>query len=369
MRLIGKRKLVVVGNGATAVDSISGRYINRHTGAFLTSLAGCGFRVVFLQPRAVYRQNENLHDFALSEEAVESVAIDTSGRLKLLRTLALALWQVVTADLVYIFYPGTLPQAIGRLCSAIGKPFGLYLRGEQFSTGGSGLQVLREAEFIVTVSTTLTKAAYPLGGRVIPIRPMLDISPDDVLRRDFANRGKGPWQVLFVGRLEESKGVRDLIEAALILESRGWPFCLTLVGGGPLYENLATQYGNTAGASIRVAGQIADKTQLMLAYGAADFLVLPSHHEGFPRVLYEAMIKSTVILCTMVGGIPGLMDDGQNCIAIPSGNGPAIADALELISACPERMQRLADNGLTTVLNVLATYPSHLDAVKEELSA
>jgi glycosyltransferase involved in cell wall biosynthesis len=91
--------------------------------------------------------------------------------------------------------------------------------------------------------------------------------------------------------------------------------------------------------------------------------VLPTHEEGFPRVLYEAMIKSAVIVTTMVGGIPGLMEDGVNCLAIPVGDAPAIADAIERLADDAPLRRRLAEQGLSTVREVLQSRPPHLQAL------
>ena len=111
------------------------------------------------------------------------------------------------------------------------------------------------------------------------------------------------------------------------------------------------------------------KSALMAEYEAADFFVLPTHHEGFPRVLYEAMINAMVIVTTFVGGIPGLMKNGENCIEIPLKSPKVIADAIENLSRDAVQMQRLSESGLETIMTVLNTYPSHLEAVKGALNA
>ena len=52
------------------------------------------------------------------------------------------------------------------------------------------------------------------------------------------------------------------------------------------------------------------------------------HHEGFPRVLYEAMASALPIFTTFVGGISGRMKNLDNCIEIPSKNGTASAEII-----------------------------------------
>lgn len=359
-------KIVVIGNGAAAVDSDGVSYVNRHTGIFLSDVARLGNHVTFIEPQEKLRPDTDLHDFPLPK-SIRSRPLDRRRISWFFRTLSLALFDYFRADFVYIFYPGTLPRLVARLCVTTSKPFGLYLRGERFSVEGANAAVFRRARFIVSVSKSLASVIAPLNSNILPIRPMLDFTAADALLRNYSLRARNSVKLLFVGRLEPAKGVPELLEAAEILRTRGFCFELTLVGGGPLYDGLSQRYGDRLGANIRMTGTISHKAQLMRAYEDADIFVLPTHHEGFPRVLYEAMIKSAVIVTTMVGGIPGLMVDGKNCVAIPVRSPHAIAAAVERVSGDLEQMQRLSENGLKTVLNVLATYPSHLEAVEGQL--
>jgi glycosyltransferase involved in cell wall biosynthesis len=355
-------RIVVVGNGATAVDTSGRCFVNRHTARFLIDLAGCGAALTFIEPKALLRTNSNLQDGELTASAVRSLPI-TKTRVADICRAGLALWR---ARLVYIFFPGTLPRAVAHLCRILGKPYALYLRGEQFAVTGRDADVFRHARFVCSVGG-IGDRVRRLNDHVIPIQPMLDIGRQDALRRNLAARAPGPWNLLFVGRIEPAKGIPELVEAAEMLRARGFPFRLSLVGGGPLHGELLRRYGNDPGAPIRVHGVIDNKAALYAEYQKADLFILPTHHEGFPRVLYEAMINSTVILTTFVGGIPGVMCSGANCIEIPSKDPGAIANAIVLIAADPLRMQALADNALSTGIAVLGQHPTHLDAVVKRI--
>lgn len=361
-------KITVIGNGATAVDEHGLSHINQHTATFLFDLADTGSKICFIQPREKFCKNANLHDCTLSSVGVESLTIERSQLFPLLRLLPRLLNRIFTADFVYIFYPGTLPKIMAWLCMAIRKPYGIYLRGEQFSSSGRSGKIFRQAKFITTVSESLGQSIGHLNSQIVATRPMLDITAKDAIQQDFQSRIQKPWRLLFVGRLETAKGIPELVEAAHTLEARGFPFTLSLVGGGPLYAGLFSQYGNNPGASIRVLGPIQDRAVLLSEYETADLFVLPTHHEGFPRVLYEAMIKSMVIFTSFVGGIPGLMKNRENCIEIPVQDATAIADAIENTSRDRMLMQHLSENGLATVKTVLSSYPTHFELVKEKLN-
>jgi glycosyltransferase involved in cell wall biosynthesis len=356
-------QLAVVGNGATAVDAAGRCHANRHTARFLADLAARGHRVAYLEPHVRLQAHGNLQDGELPPHLVQAVAVDKRSPV--------ALWRagqvLCQADLAYIFYPGTVPRLAAGLCRRMGRPYAIYLRGERFETTGADAANLRGARFICCVGG-LGARVRGLNRHVVPIQPMLDLIPADAKRRDFIGRDDSPWRLLFVGRLEGAKGVPELLQAAELLRARGLRFELTLVGGGPLHAELAARHGNLPGAPVRVTGIIDNKTTLHAAYEDADLFVLPTHHEGFPRVLYEAMMKSNVILTTFVGGIPGLLRDGHDALRLPVGDAAGIAEVIASAVTDRTRMQALADAGHSTVHSILQRQPNHLTAVVDGIA-
>lgn len=357
-------KLVIIGNGSTALGCAGRYYVNRHTAEFLADLGNSGHAVTFIEPKNHLRVNANLQDGLLPAAIVRPLPVSKNRPISLGR----ALIAILRAEFLYVFFPGTLPRAIVRLCQFLRKPYGIYLRGEQFAVTGHDAAVFRNARFICSVAG-MSERVHQLNNRIITIRPMLDISPTDSRHRNFPARVDTPWHLLFVGRLEEAKGVRELIVAAQRLQAKGFPFILTLVGGGALHDELSRCFGNDVDAPIRVLGVLDNREALFAAYENADIFVLPTHHEGFPRVLYEAMIKSMVIMTTFVGGIPSLMISDHNCLEIPLRDPEAIVETIIAATADPENMQRLSKNANETVLAVLSQYPSHLEAVIGKMNA
>ena len=188
-----------------------------------------------------------------------------------------------------------------------------------------------DAAFILAVSPGLLDKLPDRPSRVAVIRPMCQVTPRDAFNRRFDPRGDRPVRLLFIGRIEAMKGVHELLAAADRLRTSGMAFQLTLIGGGPLYGTLAERFSDPQG-DVQITGTIADRAQLLRAYEEADIFILPSHHEGFPRVLYEAMIKSLPIVTTLVGGIPALMKHEENCLAIPVDDAAAIFEAVRRLA-------------------------------------
>ena len=358
-------RVLVIGNGPTAMSAEGEIHVERQLGQLLLDLADAGHQVSFAQPIVPLLQSMNYFGMTLPSGRVEVVQLE---RASLLRGLLKVVRGVLAADLVHIFFPGKFPRLVARLCRLLAKPYALYLRGQQFSSKHDAA-LFSGSQFILAVSPHLVPR---LPGAVLEttvIRPMIDMTPDDAVEREHAPLGSVSLRALFIGRIEEDKGVPELVEAAALMQRRGVGLELTLVGGGPLHAQISRMAAEEPHLGLSVAGVVGDRRQVMRLLEASDVLVLPTHHEGFPRVLYEAMLKDVVIVTTMVGGIPALMRDDENCLAIPVGAPAAIADALEKLANDYRLRQRLTAAGRSTVLEVLRERPTHLEALQTHLGS
>lgn len=362
------RILLIVGNGSTGVDREGRHHVNVHTGVLLCDLADAGLHPVFVEPSSAFDEHSNLQNFCLESHDIESFQVELGSRIGLLRSMLRVFGKVVRADHVYIFYPGRLPRIVAAFCRLLRRPYGLYVRGSQFATTGTDGANIRGASFVLTVSPSLAAELKRLCPRVATIRPMLGIDMSEAYRRSRPAAKRGTLNLLFVGRVEAAKGMRELMDAVAILRRNRFPFSLKVVGGGPLLEELRNCYASSEPeARVEFPGLVSDKASLMREYQEADVFIFPSHHEGFPRVLYEAMVKSLPILTTFVGGIPGRMKNGHNCIEIPVGDGQAIADAVVACAADPALLHEIGTNGLRTIEEVFETHRPHAKLIEEQL--
>lgn len=143
-------------------------------------------------------------------------------------------------------------------------------------------------------------------------------------RRSFA---------LSVGRLEPGKGIEDLIEAARIFVSRCPDSAMRfiVVGSGSLHAALQAQVERAGlAARFEFRGQIAAgrREELAALYRTAGIFVLPSHHEGMPTVLLEAMASGAPVISTAVGGALEVVTSGQNGLLVAPRAPEALAEAL-----------------------------------------
>lgn len=143
-----------------------------------------------------------------------------------------------------------------------------------------------------------------------------------------------------VGRLVELKGHYDLLD--------GWPQILEkypdaqllLIGDGPEKEGLEHRAEVLDCAdSVIFAGERDDVPDLL---DAMDIFVFPSHYEGLPGALMEAMIAGLPIVATPVDGNAELIEDEVTGLFIPVHDGQALADCLMTLLSNPERRRRLS---------------------------
>jgi glycosyltransferase involved in cell wall biosynthesis len=175
--------------------------------------------------------------------------------------------------------------------------------------------------------------------------------------------------VLSVGRLSREKAQIDLIAAFKHLDAirSSTKTRLIFVGDGPERQRLETNAASL-GVSQRVVftGEVNDVQPF---YAAADLMVLPSHSEGSPYVLLEAMAANLAIVATAVGGVPEMVEDQKSALLVPAGDPQAMALAIDRILSDPELASRLTANASALVSTVYspATYLHSLVRVYRDL--
>ena len=77
-------------------------------------------------------------------------------------------------------------------------------------------------------------------------------------------------------------------------------------------------------------------------YRAADVAVLSSSWENFPHAIVEALAVGTPVVATAVGGVPEIVEDGQNGLLVPSGDAQGLAAAIRIALVGRERLAAAA---------------------------
>jgi glycosyltransferase involved in cell wall biosynthesis len=197
--------------------------------------------------------------------------------------------------------------------------------------------VLREADYVVTVSGDLREKAVARGARPEKARAVLngcDLSVFHLSDRAEARRNLGidpdAEAVVYVGRMDVRKGLRELVAAAAALGKERARLRVYLVGEGPDKPRIlsAIQASGAAGYIHALPGCAFDEVAAWMA--AADLVTLPSYMEGCPNVVLEALASGRPVVATNVGGIPEILSPECGRL-VPPRDSRALAQALAAV--------------------------------------
>lgn len=156
------------------------------------------------------------------------------------------------------------------------------------------------------------------------------------------------WRLLYVGRLDERKGVHTAIEALPRLPDEAR---LRVAGGWDAREEarlreLAARLG--VAERVEFHGQV-DRDTLHEAYGWCDAVAFPViWQEPWGLVPLEAMARGRPVAATGRGGSAEYLRDGENCVLFDPGDASALAAALQRLADHPELRSRLRATGFET---------------------
>ncbi len=134
--------------------------------------------------------------------------------------------------------------------------------------------------------------------------------------------------MIYVGRLIEAKGLRELVGSVTKMRQTHPDLRTILIGEGPYLDTLKSLVADS-GQQDRITlagGQLPEKVAQYI--NAADVLTLPSWSEGYPNVLVEALACGCPVVATNVGGIPEIVTSGNGRL-VPPRDTNALADALD----------------------------------------
>ncbi|MBK8805099.1 MAG: glycosyltransferase family 4 protein [Bacteroidales bacterium] len=315
--------LCVLNSGySRVVDRI---YVNKHTGIFLKQLSQKSGNLSAFQ-QMVDDSRNSITDYNVLNDNynIEYVKKTNIKLFTYVKIVFKSIFLILKSSHIYIFYPGVSPKIFSFFSIMLRKKIGIYVRGEDGIDSKLSRLIFSKAKFVITISDGFTENISVFNKNTFTVSPMIDFDVNDIIHdKNYSN--KVIKKLLYVGRIEKAKGVFDLLEVASILsKNENFNFILDIVGDGEDLNHLnkaIKEYG--LDNLINLHGNISDKNILKKLYIDADLFVFLSHHEGFPRVLYESMISGTPVATTYVGGIASFMKDCS--IELPVSNPEIVA--------------------------------------------
>ncbi|MEN6344192.1 MAG: glycosyltransferase family 4 protein [Armatimonadia bacterium] len=157
-------------------------------------------------------------------------------------------------------------------------------------------------------------------------------APDDLL-------------VLYLGRLDQEKGVGVLLDAMSQVVGIVPQAKLLLVGKGPLQAALQEQMrGLNLGSRAEFVGYLTGNVLAAVLRQAA-VLVVPSLYEPFGIVALEGMLTHTPVVVSDTGGLSEIVTDGETGLKAAPGDARSLAQAILRVLCDDALRERLAENG------------------------
>lgn len=176
-------------------------------------------------------------------------------------------------------------------------------------------------------------------------------------RARFVNPNEGPVCLLFLGWLDEEKGILELLEACAGIRHEA-PFVLVVAGGGK-DEARAHQLVEEKGLTglVRFVGWVhgAEREQILRD---ADVFVLPSWSEGLPNAMVESMAAGLAVVVSAVGNVPTAVKDGVEGLLVQPRDVPGLELALAAVVRDPMLRSALAKRGHQRALEQFSVEPA-----------
>lgn len=237
---------------------------------------------------------------AIRRTSVDVLHINASGQFSLVRDLVLAtIARRSGVPVIYHLRFGRVPE-IATAKSLEWKLLSMVIRKAQAT-------ITLDSRSYSSIVSNLPTASVELIPNFINVKQCEKDSAFPALE------GQGKY-VLFAGWVIPAKGIEELIGAWYEVAPPGWRL---LIAGGHTASYL-NSIGLKPGAnrSIEVLGEISHDQVLKLMSGCEIF-VLPSHTEGFPNSVLEAMTLGRAVIATDVGAVREMLGDGCGRVVAP----------------------------------------------------
>mgnify|MGYP003735473007 CR=1 FL=1 len=262
-------------------------------------------------------------------------------------------------DVVHIHVSSDLSMlrktSIGNMWNMLGVPVIYHTHGSKardFIEGSSFItkwvisRRFRRASAIITLSEGWKKwysenlgiesSRFAVLPTPIALPPLQEI--------DQKERG----DVLYSGLMGLRKGTFDLIEAwSRSPDEEKYGRKLHLIGNGDVSEaREKSKQLNQEGTCI-IHGWVSEEEKIELMRSCGIY-VLPSHNEGLPMGLLEAMSWGLSPISTGVGAIPEIIINGENGILVPPGNVDEISLAIRSLMDDPSKRHAISASAIET---------------------
>lgn len=139
------------------------------------------------------------------------------------------------------------------------------------------------------------------------------------------------FDLLFVGRLEQRKGIKWLLQSLALLHKKGKKVTLKIVGHGPLKDELQHFISaNDLAQHVNLLGYVSDE-DLFKLFLLTKCVVVPSLYEGVPGVALEAMAAGKPLIVSNIPGLAELVINEENGLLVNPMDTQGLTSAIGMI--------------------------------------
>ena len=299
----------------------------------------------------------SLETLAYSGTMRDQVRSGWVSRLALASFLGADLWKTLRsrrdfrADLVHAhwFFPSGL---IGTWMARWWRvPLVTTLHGSDISVAKSSAlaarmfrRVMTQSRTVTTVSSWLAAETRALVPAAHPVVAPMPIKPDLF----HPGGSREPARLLFVGKLNQQKGIEYLLRALAVMRSHATVDVIVGVGSAP--EDIGS-LAQSLGVANRLHWlPLLPQAKLAEYYRSCTALIMPAVDEGLGLVAAEALLCETPVIAFASGGLTDLIRNGETGVLVPTGDVTALARAIDDLLSRADRGAALGVAGRRATL-------------------
>lgn len=212
------------------------------------------------------------------------------------------------------------------------------------------LKIMCMADSFIALSRSWKEYYASIG---VPKEKIVVINNPVDYPKEFCYEKDAPVRMLFLGELLERKGVWDVLKAINEHQDSLRGRLKLKIGGNKREKDVVDFISkNNLTDIIEFEGWVAgDKKWQLLNW--ANLVILPSFNEGLPITLLEAMAYSCALISTPVGGIPEILENGENGLMVTPGNSEEIAKAIQYFVDNSVKCQEMGEKSYQKVIPFL----------------
>jgi glycosyltransferase involved in cell wall biosynthesis len=254
-----------------------------------------------------------------------NTSMDPKGYWRDLVYLLLA--RSLRKKIVLQVHGGNLPQDFFPVQSALSKLF---------------KKVLQSVDIVIVLSQE-SLIAYKcfLPNLKLDVIPNAIELVTDPISKQRPTTKTSPLRLAYVGRLDESKGVFDILHSVILLKKQGIEVRLVIAGSGPDESRMRALVEQSNVADVVTFTGVVHEADRDRIWEQSDLFIFPTHREALPYSLLESMAARTPALVSRVGAIPDVIQDGVHGIFIPPKSPQVLADTIARLNDDRQAIYRM----------------------------